>query len=251
MKHSLTSDLAHVLRELQGMKVLLHVGLRRNSSQGKIDLLAGCDDGRIEIYSPLIESLLRRRWPDGNFFVCDDSVRFDLPDGTGGVAIRDAVLLIRQVEEWIRGENLGGQHRSWATGYWLPEALCGDLATAETLYDVTDISGRLNGLLTSYPISLSKKIIELCAEEIRQKLSTLEKLHEDAVIERELCLSDVTAALIRLAFARSRRYFRGFRSLERQANLLRSSDRPIYELALELSKRKRAKTVIGKIKGLL
>jgi hypothetical protein len=248
---NLVSELAHVLREMQGMKILLHVGLKRNSSKGKIDLLAGCDEGRIETYSPIIESLLRKRWPDGNFFVCDDSVRFDLPAGTGGVAVCDAALLVRQVKEWIEGRNLGGQHRPWATGYWLPEALCGDLATAKTLYDTTDTGNRLRELLIPYPASLSRNIIELCTEEIRQKLLMLEKLHANATIERELCLSDVTAAMIRLAFARSCQYFRGFRSLERQAVLLRSSDRPIFEIALELSKRKRVKNLMGKIEKLL
>ena len=83
------------------------------------------------------------------------------------------------------------------------------------------------------------------------KLSTFEKLHTNATIERELCLSDVTAAMIRLAFARSCQYFRGFRSLERQAVLLRSSDRPIFEIALELSKRKSVKNLMGKIEKLL
>jgi hypothetical protein len=195
--------------------------------------------------------LLRQRWPDGNFSVCDDSVRFNLPSDTGGIAVCDAALLVRQVEGWIEGENLGGQHRPWATGYWLPEALCGDLATAETLYDITDTSERLRELLIPYPTSLSRNIIELCTEEIRQKLSMLEKLHSNATIERELCLSDVTAAMIRLAFARSRQYCRGFRSLERQAILLRSSDRPIFEIALELSKRKRVKNLMGKIEKLL
>lgn len=248
---NLVSELAHVLRGLQGMKVLLHVGLKRNSSKGKIDLLAGCDEGRIETYSPLIDSLLRKRWPEGNFFVCDDSVRFDLPSGTGGVAVCDAAMLVGQVEGWIEGKNLGGQHRPWATGYWLPEALCGDLATAATLYDATGINDRLRELLVPYPASLSKGINELCVDEIRQKLSTFEKLHEGATIERQLCLSDISASLVRLTFARSRRYFRGFRSLEQQAKLLRSSDRPIYELALGLSKSKRVKSVMGRIEGLL
>lgn len=251
MKNSLASDLSHVLRELQGMKVLLHVGLKRNSAKGKIDLLAGCDDGSIEKYSSLIKALLEDRWPTGNFFVCDDSVRFDLPTGSGGIAVCDSALLVRQVEVWIDGRNLGGQHRPWAAGYWLPEALCGDLATAETLYDVTDISVRLRELLVPYPVSLSKSIVELCADEIRQKLSTLEKLYENATIERELCLSDVSASMVRLAFARSRRYFRGFRSLEQQAKLLGSSDLFIYELALKLSNRERVADVVSKIKRLL
>lgn len=251
MKNNMVSDLAHVLRELQGMKVLLHVGLKRSSSKGKIDLLAGCDEGRIEIYSSLIESMLKKRWPNGNFFVCDDSVRFDLRTSSGGVAVCDAALLIQQVEEWIVGKNLSGQHRPWATGYWLPEALCGDLATAETLHDATNTSDRLMELLIPYPALLSRSIIDLCTEEIRQKLSTLEKLHANATIERELCLSDVTASMIRLAFAQSRRYFRGFRSIEQQAKLLRSSDLLIYKLALELSKREKVKDVVSEIERLL
>ena len=251
MKNSLVSDLSHVLRKMRGMKMLLHVGLKRNSAKGKIDLLAGCDEGSIEKYSHLIKALLKDRWPTGNFFVCDDSVRFDLPMGSGGVAVCDSALLVRQVEEWIEGRNLGGQHRPWATGYWLPEALCGDLATAKTLCDVTDISVRLRELLVPYPVSLSKSIVELCADEIRQKLSTLEKLHENATIERELCFSDIMASMVRLAFARSRRYFRGFRSLEQQAKLLGSSNLLIYELALKLSKRERVVDVVSEIKRLL
>lgn len=251
MKNSLVSDLSHVLHELYGMKILLHVGLKRNSKKGKIDLLAGCDEGSIEKYSHIIKALLKDRWQTGNFFVCDDSVRFDLPTGSGGVAVCDSTLLVRRVEEWIGGRNLGGQHRPWATGYWLPEALCGDLATTETLYDVTDISVRLKELLVPYPVSLSKSIIELCTDEIRQKLSTLEKLHENATIERELCLSDVTASVVRLAFARSRKYFRGFRSLEQQAKLLRSSDYALYKLALCLSMREQVENVVSEIKRLL
>lgn len=147
MKNSLVSDLSHVLRELHGMKALLHVGLKRNSAKGKIDFLAGCDEGSIEKYSQPIMALMKDRWPTGNFFVCDDSVRFDLPMGSGGVAVYDSALLVRQIEEWIEGRNLGGQHRPWVAGYWLPEALCGDLATAKTLYDVTDISSGLGNYL--------------------------------------------------------------------------------------------------------
>lgn len=251
MKNSLVSDLSHVLRELHGMKVLLHVGLKRNSAKGKIDLLAGCDDGNIEKYFTSIKALLEDQWPTGNFFVCDDSVRFDLPTGSGGVAVCDSALLVRQVEKWIEGRNLGGQHRPWATGYWLPEALCGDLATAKTLHDVTDISVQLKELLVPYPAQLSESIIKLCTEEIKQKLSTLEKLHENATIERELCLSDVIASVVRLVFARSRKYFRGFRSLEQQAKLLRSSDHALYKLALRLSMREQVENVVSEIERLL
>lgn len=250
--NNIVPELAHVLRDLQGLEMLLHVGLKRNSAKGKIDLLAGCNGGDIYKYASPVEALLKDRWPTGNFFVCDDSVRFDLPTGTGGVAICNSTLLVRQIEEWIEGKNLGGQHRPWATGYWLPEALCGDLATAEILHDAKNIGVRIRELVVPYPQSLSRSIVDLCVDEIKQKLQTLKRLIEkNSPIELGFCISDLTASMIRLAFARSSRYFRGFRSLDEQVKLLRSSDMPIYELALELSKRKRVRNLIGKIEKLL
>lgn len=253
MKNSnIVSELAHALCELQGLEILLRVGLKRNSTKGKIDLLAGCNGGDIYKYASFVETLLTDRWPTGNFFVCDDSVRFDLPTGTGGIAICNSTLLVRQIEEWVEGKNLGGQHRPWATGYWLPEALCGDLATAEILHDAKNISMRIGELLVPYPQSLSRSIVDLCVDEIKQKIQMLEKLLEkNNSIELGLCISDLTASMVRLAFARSSIYFRGFKSLDEQAKILRSSDLSMYELALELSKRRRVRSLIGEIEKLL
>jgi len=249
---NIISDLCHVLRDLRGIELLLHVGWKRNFAKGKIDLLAGCNGGDIYKYASPVKSLLKDRWPTGNFFVCDDSVRFDLTTGTGGIAICNSTLLVRQIEEWVEGRNLGGQHRSWAIGYWLPEAMCGDFATAKILYDAKEICIRIKKLVVPYPVSLSCFIIDLCVDEIKQKIQMLERiLEKDSPIEFKLCIFDITASMVRLAFARSRRYFRGFKSLGEQAKFLRSFDLPIYELATELSKRKRVSNLIGKIEKLL
>lgn len=243
------SQLSQALFPLRGMNMLLHVGQGRDSPKGKIDLLAGCVDGDIRQYSSEIESLLRGWQLSGSFYVCDDSVRFETPMGSGGVAVCDSAKLVGQIEDWIEGRNLGGQHRPWATGYWLPEALCGDLATAEVLHDVEGIGVRIIQLVTPYPDSLSRNIIEWCSEEIRQKLSTLERLiGNERSIELELCLSDITASMVRLAFARSRKYLRGFRSLDEQTTLLESSDYSVYQLALELSQREGLAETMEKIR---
>jgi hypothetical protein len=250
--NDVVSELAHTLRDLPGVEMLLNVGLKRNSAKDKIDLLAGCNGGNIYKYASIIESLLKDRWPTGNFLVCDDSVRFNLPTGTGGVAIYDSTLLVRRIEEWVKGKNLGGQHRPWATGYWLPEALCGDIATAEILHDAKKISARILALVIPYPPTLSRSVIDLCIDEIKQKIQTLKRLIEnDSPIEFGLCISDLTASMVRLVFARSRRYFRGFGSLDEQAKLLVSSDLPIYGLAIELSKMKRVRILVGEIEKLL
>lgn len=246
------SQLTQTLLLLRGMDMLLHVGRGRDSSKGKVDLLAGCVDGDIARYSSEIESLLRSWQPLGGFYVCDDSVRFETPVGSGGIAVCDSAKLVGQIGDWIEGRSLGGQHRPWATGYWLPEALCGDLATADVLHDVEGFGVKIMKMVTPYPDSLSRNITEWCSDEIRQKLSLLERLiGDEKSIEYRLCLSDITASLVRLAFARSRKYLRGFRSLDEQAKLLESSDYSVYRLALEFSQRDGLDDTMEKIRRLL
>jgi len=248
----ITSSLCQVLHDLPGLEMILRVGLGRNLTKGKIDLLAGFNGGDIYKYTAPVKTLLKDCWPSGNFSLCDDSIRLALPAISGGIAICDSTLLVRQIKEWFEGRNLGGQHRSWAIGYWLPEVLCGDLATAEILYDAMGICIQIKELVVPYPASLSGFIIDLCIEEIKQKIQMLKGLLEkDNPIELGLCISDLTASMVRLAFARSRIYFRGFKSLGEQIKLLRSSDLPMYELALKLSKRKRVRNIIGKVEKLL
>ena len=250
--NDIISQLSRTLLPLRGLNMLMHVGRERNSPEGKVDLLAGCVDGDIARYSSEIESLLRGWQPSGNFYICDDSVRFETPIGSGGVAVCDSAKIVGQIEGWIEGRNLGGQHRSWATGYWLPEALCGDIATADVLHDVGGVGVEIIKMVTPYPDSFSKNITECCSDEIRQKLPLLERLvGDEKSIECGLCLSDITASLVRLAFARSRKYLRGFRSLDKQAKLLESSDYSVYELALELSQRDGLAETMEKIRRLL
>ncbi len=252
MNNNLVFELGDVLRGLPGIQLLLQVGLQRDNEKDKVDLLAGCARGSIEGYASPVQSLLKDRWPNGTSFVCDDSVRFDLPIGTGGIALCDSSVLVSQVKEWSAGKNISGQHRPWATAYWVPEALCGDIATAEILYDPDSTSALLKELVAAYPVPLSKAITDLCVDELRQKMQTSERLLDgDGLVELELCISDVVAALVRLAFARSRVYFRGFRSLEQQARLLKPADLALYHLAIKLSGRKKVKNLLKNIREIL
>lgn len=231
-------DLCYVLRNLPDIELLLHVGLKRNATEN-IDLLVGCNGGSINNLAFHVEELLKDRWPSGNFFQCDDSVRFHLPSGKGGIAIYDSALLSEQTKRWMEGGDLNGQHRSWSIGYWLPEALFGDLATAESLYDPRGIHAQIVKLIVPYPLILSRSISDLCLDEIKQKLPMIETLLErKCPIELNLCLSDIAKSILRLAFAQSHQYLRGFRSLAEQARHLNSSDFSLYEFALEISKMK-------------
>jgi hypothetical protein len=237
-KEDIVFEILHALCELQELEVLWHVGLERDSAENnRVDLLAGCRNGGICEYATFIKTLLQKHFLAGKFFVYDDSVRFDLSTCTGGIAICDSSLLVKQIQWWVEGKNLNGQHRPWATGYWLPEALCGDLSTAKILYDTQGISTQIGNLIIPYPQSLSCSIANLCVSEIKHKTQILKKLlKNENVIEFNLCTSDLVASMVRLAFARSHIYFRGYKSLENQVESLHPLDMLIYELALKLLK---------------
>jgi hypothetical protein len=239
--------LTQALQNFKKLEFLFQVGLKRNSPKEKIDILAGFNNGSIDTYAPLVKNLLKDYWPSGCFSECDDSIRFDLPEGKGGIAICDSALLLVQIKKWIEGKELMGQQRSWAIGYWLPEAMLGDLTAAKVLYDKKNIFSQIKELTFSYPDSLSRSISLLCIDEIKQKIPLIYKLQESSPVEFDLCLSNIISSLIRLSFAQSHQYLRGFKSLADQVQSLRSSDLLFYELAIALSKKKRIKSLIKKI----
>jgi hypothetical protein len=251
MNDKVVSELRRTLFHLQGLDFILRVGLARDArrDESKIDLLVGCDNGEIQAYSSKIRALLKDLWPEVILSVSDDSVRFNVAASSGGIAICDSTKLVHQVKEWANGENLNGQHRSWVIGYWLPEALCGDLATAKSLYDAKSIYAEIRNLIVPYPSSLSQAIVSICADEIRQKLAKFNRLiKEGEPIESALCLSDIGAATVRLAFARSHCYLRGFQSLADQTTSLQPSDLALYELALHLLQEKEMKRTLNEIR---
>ncbi len=236
MNNKTVSDLQGILLRLHRSDFILRVGLEREQNdENKIDLLAGYGEGNAERHLSQIKTSLEGQWPDANLSISDDAVRFDLGISSGGIAVCDSTKLVERIKEWIDGKNLAGQHRPWAVGYWLPEALCEDLATAEVLYDAKGTYQEIKNLVVPYPECLSQAIAATCVSEIRQKSDILSRLSQkDRAIEFDLCLSDIGAAVVRFAFAKSRRYLRGFRSLARQAVFLQPSDFALYELASRL-----------------
>lgn len=250
MSNKTVSDLREILLRLRRPDFILRVGLEREQNdENNIDLLVGYDEGDAERYLSQIQTLLESQWPDANLSISDDAVRFDLGISSGGVALCDSTRLVGQIKEWIDGKNLAGQHRAWAVGYWLPEALCGDLATAKVLHAAGGSYPEIRNLVVPYPEGLSQAIMARCVSEIRQKSDVLFRLSQkNRMIELALCLSDISAAVIRFAFARSRRYLRGFHSLARQAAFLQSLDFVLYELASKLLHEQETTRTLEKIR---
>lgn len=250
MNNKIVSDLREILLRLHRFDFILRVGLEREQNdENKIDLLAGCGERDVECYLSQVKTALKNQWPDTKLSISDDAVRFDLGNSSGGVAVCDLAKIVEQIKEWVGGKNLSGQHRSWAIGYWLPEALCGDLATAEVLHDAKSTYVEIKDLVVPYPERLSQAITVFCTDEIGQKMDKLGRLFkENRMVESAICLSDIGAAVVRLAFARSRCYLRGFRSLAEQATFLQHSDFTLYELAFNLLHEKEAIYILEEIR---
>lgn len=223
-----------LLKGIPGVRGIWLVGLERGDRGGVFDLLMACDGG-IEKYAAPIIDKLRNAWPHGTFSCCDDSVRLSAYDVSGGVAVCDTCELKRRLSAWVSGSELNGEHRSWAAGYWVPEALCGDLATAVPLYDPDNIHEWWGSLLVPYPKSLSVSLCGFCADEIDQKKKALVKLDDNQVIETNLIISDIASALIRFAFARSGIYLRGFKNIRDQSNNLSFRDKDLILSAERIS----------------
>ncbi len=241
------------LKKLPGLTCVWEVGRKRGSSKDNVDLLAGFEQGRFLDHRSEITSLFKEHYPGADLLTCDDGLRFTLPTWRGGIAICNTKSLLQQINGWICGKDLDGKHKPWATGYWLPEALCGDLVTAKCLHDADDTNNKIRRILLPYPPSLARSIQELCVSEIRQKAAMVEQLSaQGCSVELHLCMADISASLVRLSFARSMVYFRGFRALDVQAKKLGVNDLQLYKLAKELIKnRARFKRQLGQIEILL
>lgn len=252
MNNKVISSLREVLLHLHRFDFILQVGLGRGQNdENKIDLLVGYGDGAgdIELYLSQVKTALKDQWLDAKLSISDDAVRFDLGTSSGGIAVCDSAKLAEQIKEWTGGKNLSGRHRPWVIGYWLPEALCGDLVTAEVLHDAKATYAEIKDIVVPYPERLSQAIRAFCAGEIRQKLDILGRLSgKDRAIESAICFSDIGAAMVRLAFARSRCYLRGFRSLAEQAEFLQPPDFTLYELTSKLLQEKEAAYILEEIR---
>lgn len=222
------------LKKIPGVDAIWLVGLKRKTKKRSFDLIASCN-GSIEDYADAIINELREEWPNGKYSLCDDSVRISIPGSTGGVAVYDTGKLKTMVQDWIDGHNLYGEHRPWATVYWIPEALCGDLVTARSLYDPRGIHELLCHLLTPYPLALSSSVCRFCKEEIDEKIQALSFFSKKQRINLTLAVSNIGVALVRYAFSRSRIYLRGFKDLEGQSKKLTDEDMILVRLAEQLS----------------
>jgi hypothetical protein len=206
-------------------------------SDEKVDLLVLMKDGDIAIHGERFEKALLNIFCDGEVFFCDDSVRFRGQSISGGVAVMNTSETVSRLSRWSQGRNLGGSHRPWAVGYWIPEAFYRDLSEGKILYDASGLADSISAMTKPYPKDLRKALLILCREEVSLKMEKAEKFlacggGNDP--ELRLCVSDISLAIIRFAFANSRRYLPGFSRLKEQSEFLSPKDKELCNIAFAM-----------------
>jgi len=238
-------NLESKLSSLSELKIIWLMGQYREKSSN-IDLLLGFSHGEKNLFLKKVIDILEIFFI-GQFHLCDDAIIVSLVDGLkGGIAVCSLHALEQSLLSWNSGINLEGEHRVWATVLWLPEALCGDLATAKVLYDPYEINQSFQTYVTPYPESLRSSLIKICEEEIKIKISTIDASNLD-YFDNVLKIRDIIIALIRLSFAKSKIYFRGFKNIEEQSQKLDLQSSYFYSLAQGLSSQYDVEQTIKKV----
>lgn len=212
-----------------------------------IDLLLLFNSYDMNKHATKIEALLRNRFSRISFDYSDDSIICSLKDTPKvGIALHLRSDVVLKVKQYAAGVNLDGLHKTWAAGYWMPEALCADIAFSQLISSSKETDSYLKEIVLPYPQKMSEAICNLCKEEIQCKLSRL--TNKVSPIELSILLMDIVSAIIRYTFAKDRYYLRGFKRIDLQKNLLSSSSRKLIGLAEKLTQNNQLSTEILKIR---
>lgn len=150
--------------------------------------------------------------------ILDDAVRIQFERQLPlSLAIYPYTELKEKLHLYTQGQDLDGFHKPWAAGYWLPEALCGDIFRSEPVWESDEVYETFRSLVMPYPLPLQKAIMYYGRNEIVLKYKLY--LQSTCNLEKGILISDIQKAAIRYLFAKAGVYLRGFKNIERQLQL--------------------------------
>lgn len=169
-----------------------------------------------------IKDKLRKIFSDYQIQVMDDAIKIiGLLDEEVSVAFYEKCKLDDIVNNFLTGNKVLCEHRTWVTGYWIAEGLMGDINDAKILKD----QGYLHIIkdkLIVYPIYARRKIIYDCVEEILFKSTLLNQKHG---IEFNLLINDIVLSFIRLSYCYNNKYLKSFKNIDK---LIENLPKDIY-----------------------
>lgn len=123
------------------------------------------------------------------------------------------------VRNFIKGEKIICEHRTWTLGYWIGEGFINDLKKCRILYDSDNRLKQIKEKLTKQLFYSEQKILKDCKEEIEIKSSKLYKNKEKA-LTYSLLKNDIILAMIRSSYILSGQSLSGFKNIEKMVNNL-------------------------------
>jgi hypothetical protein len=226
MEKNALNQVIELNKEESGISSLSIVGsiARGSSEYNDVDLLVTTSSSfSHEVLLRNIEESFRV-----NVTSCDDAYKFVVPgEREVSLAFKDEILFIRGIQEIIDGNVLERVNKVWAVGGFLPEILLGDVCAAKIIFDKSGRMTDVHNQLLSYPEPFAYALESYLREEILLKIKSLD--NSDRIVA-EAARSDVSIALIRLAFERERMFFPGLKHYSSHLPNLSPTNRQIIDI---------------------
>ena len=177
----------------------------KNNKFHDIDMICIVDD-KITGMLNLLEC-----FSDYSLSILDDAVKIlNLYKYEVSIAIYSFNEIEQLIHNYVTGNKVICEHRSWATGYWICESFILDLKECKILYDNNDKLKNIKANLKSNSLYSKKKILTDCLDEIefKQKL-----LKEHDLFQRTLLKNDIILAMIRSCYILCDYDLKGFKNI--------------------------------------
>lgn len=150
---------------------------------------------------------------DYNILINDDALKiYNFCDIEISIAIYTYMQIDNIVKNYISGEKVLCEHRSWALGYWIGEGFINDVRKCKIIYDNNNKLKNIKESLSKELIYSNQKILNDCKAEIKIKRSLLCKCNKDT-LEYSLLKNDIILAMIRSSYILSGKILNSFNNM--------------------------------------
>lgn len=158
-------------------------------------------------------NFLLKIFTDYNILINDDALKiYNFCDIEISIAIYTYMQIDNVVKNYISGEKVLCEHRSWALGYWIGEGFINDVRKCKIIYDNNNKLKNIKESLSKKLIYSNQKILNDCKAEIEIKRSLLCKCNKDT-LEYSLLKNDIILAMIRSSYILSGKILNSFNNM--------------------------------------
>ncbi len=170
-----------------------------------IDMLCVVDDKMNGMLS-LVEC-----FSDYHILLLDDAVKIlDLCQYEVSIAIYSFNEIEQLIDNYVTGNRVFCEHRTWTIGYWTCEGFVHDLKNCKIIYDSNDRLKTIKMNLSIGTLYSKKKILSDCLEEIEIKQELLKR---QDLFQRTFLKNDIVLAMIRSCYVLCGYHLEGFKNI--------------------------------------